>query len=649
MDLSFVKLRMIRPLLACGLLALAGCGRSQDRDVSMRTRKVARGGAEESTGPLLNIQERSAGEYTPADAAIEEESPYEIASTYDEMSEQIEEANGEDLCEEGDVVVDQSADADQVLRRFGHPNLAPPESIEAEPPFEHAGQGHGDRQIPASSGTDVPSAESLSSEAAGSQPESSEDDSKSVDPSTVGVKDDAAEAIPDSVEPDGDSEKDFQSDDLSAAQDGSEETTQDVLEPSEESAVEEQEETTSPIAKPTGVRALVDSDPTPTEADAEEMSELSNDQPHDQGTDEILPDSPSDLIPQVEETKSDLVEDSQESQDAEPTHETQIDDASPDADLVARPVARPAEMDVVARQAEQHVQQGNAMAARGASFVARREFVTALRQLAEALDAVEGGTRHVQYLTSGLTALKEADDFLPKDTELTSMLPVADVVGGHDTPVVKNSPQEEITTSQARQMYYTYAQEQLAAVAPGEVVASKALFSLGKLYTVMGQRNDGQIRAPAPVAMVYHHAAILTDARNHLAAHELGVLLARHGRLDRAKELLRHAVLLSPQVTSWRNLALVHQWSHQPEMARLALAEAEKLIESRPTQSAAPIRWVSARELAQTSETSVPPSQSLQEAPQGTPAGKRSPGQDESPARNRLPSRQAQPRLPSQR
>jgi len=231
--------------------------------------------------------------------------------------------------------------------------------------------------------------------------------------------------------------------------------------------------------------------------------------------------------------------------------------SEPTADLVA-----------VARQADTHIARGFKSAERGAIFTARAEFVHALRLSAAALDAQRQTAAHSRALTAGLRALDEAHDFLPTRTAFGQPVSVSVVAAGHQTPVLQAQSLDAVTPPEAIQRYLTYAQEQLASAGGDLQPAASALYALGKLDMTARAINVGSLESAR--AVVYFQAALVVHPRHALAANELGVLLARHGRLSQAKAALLHSVKIEPQPAAWRNLAIVHHHLGESDLARRA-------------------------------------------------------------------------------
>lgn len=263
-------------------------------------------------------------------------------------------------------------------------------------------------------------------------------------------------------------------------------------------------------------------------------------------------------------------------------------------------------MDAVASQAIQHVRKGWSLASRGAAYSARAEFLKALRLLAEALDVNEGGRAHSTALAAGLKALKEAEDFAPRGT---AHIDVASIVQSHSTPVLHGQHGDDLPPLAAMTRYHTYAQEQLANVAPGEAVASWALFGLGKLYVALAQQAAPVVAADAK-AMVFHQAALGTCPDHALAANELAVLWARMGRFDTACALLEAAAVRAESPQIWQNLAVVQARLGRHELAHHATERASELARRSNLRSAAPaaIAWVSPEVFAGTAR---PPTELL--------------------------------------
>lgn len=265
----------------------------------------------------------------------------------------------------------------------------------------------------------------------------------------------------------------------------------------------------------------------------------------------------------------------------------------------------------VSRQAMALVQHGRSLAMRNAQFSARADFIKAMRMIAQAHDAVQGGSYHTNKLSAGLQALREAEDFSQDQaTRWNERFEVSIVASGHGTPVVRQMSKLEtakLTPWAAQREYYMFAQQQLSESGAGDAVSSLALFSLGKLYIAGGTAGDGELLNNAR-AMVYFQSALKVDPRNYAAANELGVLLARLGQLPDARSVLRHAVKVNPRyAATWGNLATVHDRMGEVDMARRARNEFQLASTARPAESigaSEAIRWVEPEEFSRTNNES---------------------------------------------
>jgi tetratricopeptide (TPR) repeat protein len=289
----------------------------------------------------------------------------------------------------------------------------------------------------------------------------------------------------------------------------------------------------------------------------------------------------------------------------------QPDRASPPLRLpappLAPPAARPEALENIARQADQQLYHGFELANRQAYFAARSEFIAALRLVAQGLDAHERTGAHSQSLAAGLTALKEAQDFMPADARLEAELDLPAIVGGHRTPVLKAVPPGQLQALAAVAAYLTFAQERLAAAAGREVAGSMALSALGKLHAALAGQNTPGLQAPEPKAVAFFQAALLVYPRNCIAANELGVLLARNGDYAHARRALEHSVSVGRTALGLRNLALVYRRLGQPQLAELAGRQAEGLAAAEAAahrefrgSPAGAVRWVEPEVMART-------------------------------------------------
>ena len=268
---------------------------------------------------------------------------------------------------------------------------------------------------------------------------------------------------------------------------------------------------------------------------------------------------------------------------------------------------RSKQLELIARQADRQTRHGLELAGRGAFFAARAEFLGALRLIAGGLDTEQKTNVHGRALAAALTAVKEADDFLPSGPRLEAELDLPRIIAAHATPVLKTDA-ENVTLMTAMKCYFTFAQEQFAAAAGHEVAGAMALRALGKLHDTLAGKKGLSEAAAAPKAMVFYQAALLVFPENFMAANDLGVLLARSGNYSSARDMFEYSLSLCRQSTTWRNLVVVYRQLGQTALAERAEQEAAMIeqaeIARRKASSMAgnaPVRWVDPRTLSRMS------------------------------------------------
>ncbi len=251
-------------------------------------------------------------------------------------------------------------------------------------------------------------------------------------------------------------------------------------------------------------------------------------------------------------------------------------------------------MQAVNRRAEAKIRAAFDLAQRHAVFSARNELHAALRIVTQALDMDCGTREHSRALARGMKALEEANDF--EQTARAGELDLKELIAAHQTPVLKDRDAESITPLIALQQYYTNAQEQLTLAGGGQATSSVVLYGLGRLEAA--ETGADADRASAH-AMVYHQAALSVDPMNYKAANELGVMLARFGQYAQARDMLVHSVSVVPQTESWSNLAKVHSYLGQEDLARRAAHESQLAMLTAAGEDS-PVRWVEPAALAGT-------------------------------------------------
>ncbi len=194
--------------------------------------------------------------------------------------------------------------------------------------------------------------------------------------------------------------------------------------------------------------------------------------------------------------------------------------------------------------------------------------------MADAQDMEHGGDIHGRSLTAGLTALREVRDFVGKRS-VEQGVDLESVAAGHRTPVLKHVSFDGLTAVAAQQRDLTFAQDQLAIAAGGQPAASSSLYSLGRASALIAGQSSANTPLDTGTTMVYYQAALVADANNFRAANELGVLLAENGRYEMARQVFNHALRVSPQPATWRNIARVYERLGRSDLAAKAMAKAK--------------------------------------------------------------------------
>ena len=229
------------------------------------------------------------------------------------------------------------------------------------------------------------------------------------------------------------------------------------------------------------------------------------------------------------------------------------------ADVPADQDFRSRELELIARQADEHTRRGFDLAGRRAYYSARSEFIEALRLVAQGLDAEHRTSVHGQALRAGLRALDEADDFVLSGPQLEAELNYQAIIEGHGTPVLKLSRPQTLTSIEALRRYFSFAQYQLAVAAGHEMAGSMALHALAKLYASSEDNPTLTIVSAKSKAMTCFQAALVAYPQNYMASNDLGVLLANAGRYDDARQILEASADNCPHSATWHNLSVVYR------------------------------------------------------------------------------------------
>lgn len=207
----------------------------------------------------------------------------------------------------------------------------------------------------------------------------------------------------------------------------------------------------------------------------------------------------------------------------------------------------------VERRARGMLDEGTELANRGAIFAAHEEFLRVMRLVAQSLDAALGRPFHAEALAAGLRALDEAQSFGMKGKHAEADIYLAGFIAGHQTPVLKSVDPGTLTPLLAMQRYYEYAFAQLGIAGNDEKVAADALYALGRIESLMAEQQP-EVAGGHSKAMALYQSALAVNGSHSRAANELGVLLARSGRLREAKEVFAAANQRQPIPMIQQNL-----------------------------------------------------------------------------------------------
>jgi hypothetical protein len=258
-------------------------------------------------------------------------------------------------------------------------------------------------------------------------------------------------------------------------------------------------------------------------------------------------------------------------------------------------------MQVVCERAMQMADQAAAMAQRGMLYAARTELIHALQLIAQAIDVQRATTTHSAALAAGLTALEEARDFSAQAAHPGEAIDVAAVAATHRTPLLQRTASTPLSPVIAQQQYLAQAHTHLATAAGGTIAGSQILYRLGRLQTAMAAHDADPFALHGPQSIVFHQAALDSDAANWLAANELGVLFARYGQLSDARRLLLHSVTIHPHIEGWQNLAVVHRRLGESDLAQRAEQESRMLAQrTGPTTTSQMVQWLDPKAFAGT-------------------------------------------------
>lgn len=235
---------------------------------------------------------------------------------------------------------------------------------------------------------------------------------------------------------------------------------------------------------------------------------------------------------------------------------------------------RAAQATAAGMRVRQHLAEGFRHVARRSATAARDRFLAALREVAMARVNARVAPTATQSLANSLVAMREMRDFYAPGSQV-QLDPYAMAVT-HQTPVLKGTAEAFLSSRVAIERYSAYATAELATACGNEPLAAEALYGLGQISSRESVTRMADSRA-AQLAKIFFSASLRVNPRHELAGNELGVLLARTGAWERALAVLKQSLTHVPSKAVWHNLAVVHQYRGERDLATLALGELWRL------------------------------------------------------------------------
>lgn len=296
------------------------------------------------------------------------------------------------------------------------------------------------------------------------------------------------------------------------------------------------------------------------------------------------------------------------------------------ANVIAAPVAtpRPHEAAALTNQAASEFRKGVELASRGSLFAARNQFLKTLTQLAQAADAQAGQRTHEPAWNSAQRAIEELEDFASRRGTANVQSDLTLIIRSHQTKAIALDEAGQLASTEAFVRYMQFAKQRLHEAFGGMPAAASALHAVGRVYDALAEQPS--LVAPYDKARLFYEAALNVDPSQAAAANDLGVLLARHGRLNEAQSLLTHSVGRYPTSAGYHNLAVVQERLGQPQLAAQARQAAQAksgAAGALADPTLAPwqnVRWLESQAFAQTSQVASDPRPATAQAASATAA-----------------------------
>jgi len=303
-----------------------------------------------------------------------------------------------------------------------------------------------------------------------------------------------------------------------------------------------------------------------------------------------------------------------------PTQSSPVRETAPQRSLPDRLMSATA----LVQQATTEQQQAAALATRGSLFVARSKFIRALRLWSQGADAQSGTHDREDACNAALRALEEVEDFVRREGDDGRDLTL--VIRSHRTNVIDEAEAKQIAAGDAVVRYMQFAQQRLIESAAGLPQAAVSLHGLGRLHDMLS--GHASIVAAEDKARVFYESALAVDPSHAAASNDLGVLLAKHGRLHEARSLLNKSVAMRPNAAGYHNLAVVNQRLGDAGVAstwRQAAYGNSNVPAAWANPAMTPwqqVQWLETSAFAQTSQVVSDPAKPVAEpTPPGAPTG----------------------------
>lgn len=283
------------------------------------------------------------------------------------------------------------------------------------------------------------------------------------------------------------------------------------------------------------------------------------------------------------------------------------------ANVLAASVAtpRPHEAAALTNQAAVEFRKGVELATRGSLFAARNQFLKSLTQLAQAADAQSGQRTHEPAWNAAQRAIEEMEDFASRRGAASVQTDLTLLVRSHQTKAIALDEAGQLASTEAFVRYMQFAKQRLHDAFGGSPAAASALHAVGRVYDSLADQPS--LVAAHDKARLFYESALNVDPSQAAAANDLGVLLARHGRLNEAQSLLTHSLGRYPTSAGYHNLAVVQERLGQPQLA----AQARQAAQARSGAAGAladpalapwqNVRWLETQRFAQTSQVASDP------------------------------------------